>query len=519
MKVKMKIFFTCLLIIFPSLSQAKKMNVLFIGSDDLRPNLGLFSGVNEGVFASPAMVTPNLDKLGERSIVFESAYVQQAVCSPSRSSMLTSRRPDTTRVQDLYAWFREIGGNFTTLPQLFKQHGYHSIIAGKIFHRAHNASGPGKDDDISWTEKFHADNEAYKGERLSWEAVSEEEKPLIDTLEADWVINRLTELAPAALLGEEHFFFGWGLHRPHLPFLFPERFLEVYSEQDVSLPTHPFAPVDMPDKAWSNWGELRTYKDCTDEVLGNPDLGQVNVTIPDSKTLELRRAYYASVSHVDDEIGRVLNVLEELGLADSTIVAFWGDHGWQLGEHAEWAKHTNFEVAAHAPLLLAVPGLTDSGLRTKHLVEFVDIFPTIVEAAGLPLLEVCPEPSNSSMLCTEGSSLMPLIEDPERSDWKSAVFWQYPRGSSITDHLKGTMGYSMRTADWRYTEWVGITYLGENAYLPDWENAMDWPELYSMVEDPGENVNLARVGQYKEVVEQLSQQLRAGWRAFRPKEA
>ena len=134
-------------------------------------------------------------------------------------------------------------------------------------------------------------------------------------------------------------------------------------------------------------------------------------------------------------------------------------------------------------------------------------------------MKVCPEPSNSSMLCTEGSSLMPLIEDPERSDWKSAVFWQYPRGSSITDHLKGTMGYSMRTADWRYTEWVGITYLGDNAYLPDWENSMDWPELYSMVEDPGENVNLARVEQYKEVVDQLSQQLRAGWRAFRPKEA
>ena len=134
-------------------------------------------------------------------------------------------------------------------------------------------------------------------------------------------------------------------------------------------------------------------------------------------------------------------------------------------------------------------------------------------------MKVCPEPSNSSMLCTEGSSLMPLIEDPERADWKSAVFWQYPRGSTIAPHLKGTMGYSMRTADWRYTEWVGITYLGDNAYLPDWENSMDWPELYSMVEDPGENVNLARVGEYKEVVEQLSQQLRAGWRAFRPKEA
>ena len=199
-------------------------------------------------------------------------------------------------------------------------------------------------------------------------------------------------------------------------------------------------------------------------------------------------------------LGRVLAVLEDLGLAETTIVAFWGDHGWQLGEHAEWCKHTNFEVkslrngclvkhdvqvATHAPLLLHVPGTTDAGLRTRHLVEFVDIFPTLVEAADFPPLDLCPEMSNTSMLCTEGSSLMPLLEDPHTLDWKSAVFWQYPRGGKITEHLHTIMGYSIRKtgleADYHYTEWVsnhrnmlmpipqvGITYLGDNNYLPNW---------------------------------------------------
>ena len=178
--------------------------------------------------------------------------------------------------------------------------------------------------------------------------------------------------------------------------------------------------------------------------------------------------------------------------------------------------------------MIAVPGKTDAGLRSSQLVEFVDIFPTIAEAAGLQILHTCPEPSNNSNVCTEGASLMPLIEDPESPDWKKAVFWQYPRycikdfssipgmhrncikevkltltfvtrGGMIVDHLKNTMGYSMRTAEWRYTEWVGITYLGEHNYSPDWSNIKDNPELYSMVEDPQENFNRAGDAGYAEV--------------------
>jgi len=188
----------------------------------------------------------------------------------------------------------------------------------------------------------------------------------------------------------------------------------------------------------------------------------------------------------------------------------------QLGEHSEWCKHTNFEVATHAPLILHLPGVTDSGLRSQKLVEFVDIFPTLVEAAEFPSLELCPEMSNTSMLCTEGSSLMPLLEDPASDQWKSAVFWQYPRGVTLAPHIKSIMGYSIRTSDWRYTEWVGITYLGGTNYLPDWERQEDHPELYSMTEDPQENVNLAGDPKYAQVVKELSRRLQAGWRAERP---
>ena len=157
------------------------------------------------------------------------------------------------------------------------------------------------------------------------------------------------------------------------------------------------------------------------------------------------------------------------------------------------------QVAAHAPLILHVPGLTDQGLRSKQLVEFVDIFPTLADAAGFNPLEPCPELSNTSLLCTEGSSLIPLLEDPNDSTWKEAVFWQYPRGDFINPHLQKIMGYSMRTAEWHYTEWVGVTHLGGADYKPDWENQRDWPELYSLIDDPQENWNLARQSEYSQV--------------------
>jgi len=233
------------------------------------------------------MHTPNIDKMAERGIVFEKAFVQQAVCSPSRVSMMTGRRPDTTKVMDLDTYFRDVGANFTTIPQFFKQQGYKSINVGKMFHR----SGPGGDDDISWTEKYVAGG-AYRGNGDSWEAVPQGTQ-LVDTLEADYVIERLAQLAPEALAGEKNFFLGWGLRRPHLPFLFPEQFAEFYPEEDIQLPENPWAPEAMPNLAWSGWNELRTYSDIAAAEVLNPSLGEINVTLPDQTTKDLRRAYYA----------------------------------------------------------------------------------------------------------------------------------------------------------------------------------------------------------------------------------
>jgi len=171
-------------------------------------------------------------------------------------------------------------------------------------------------------------------------------------------------------------------------------------------------------------------------------------------------------------------------------------------------------VANHAPLLFHIPGRTDGGLKVEQLVEFVDIFPTVVEAAELgEPIQLCPELSNTTLLCTEGTSLIPLIDDPSTAEWKSAVFWQYPRGDLITPNLNSVMGYTIRTKEWRYTEWVGITYYGDTNYSPDWENQQDWPELYSMTADPQENFNIASLPEYKEVVAELATRLREGWRA------
>ena len=218
------------------------------------------------------------------------------------------------------------------------------------------------------------------------------------------------------------------------------------------------------------------------------------------------------------EIGRILDELELLGLAKNTIIAFWGDYGWQLGEHSEWCKQTNFEVATRAPLMIHIPQLTDGGLRTKKLVEFVDIFPTLVEATEFPALEVCPEMSNETDLCTEGSSLLPLVNDPDTVTWKDAVFWQYRRGEKVCQdctHIMSIMGYSIRTDAYRFTEWVGITYLGGNNYEPNW-HYKDHPELYDLINDPEENVNLYNDPAYSEVKSQLRKKLRAGWREAQP---
>ena len=497
----------CLALQIPEHSAAKR-NILFLASDDLRPNLGCYQDANSPIFVSPEMFTPNLDNLARESILFKKAYVQQALCSPSRTSLLTSRRPDTTHITSIGPYFRDIGGNFTTIPQFFKEHGFRTIGGGKIFH---GGSSSGADDiEYSWSEKYHHAGHNKDNKTHIWRSFTEEEiaeNPLQDTAEADYIIERMRELAPAAILGEENFFLAYGVHKPHMPWFFPDKFLDYYPEDSISLPPNPYVPEEMPQLAW-NPPPIGKYADCNSVI---PNLGDFNVTLPEWKVSELRRAYYATVSYADHEIGRVLEELELLGLSENTIVVFWGDHGWQLGEHAEWAKQTTFEIANRVPFLLRVPGMTDQGLMTDKLVEMVDLFPTLVEAAEFPALETCSELSNETATCTEGSSLMPLLQDPNNEAWKTAVFWQYPRGHN-QNHIPAYMGYSVRDIRYHYTEWVHIKHLGHHNYQPEWNNPADHEELYDLQNDPQENFNLYNDPKFAEVKENLSKMLRSGWR-------
>ena len=260
------------------------------------------------------------------------------------------------------------------------------------------------------------------------------------------------------------------------------QFLQYYPTEVGELPYNGFTPEEMPDHAWFNFWAMRQYPDLTNEEMGIPNLGDPNVTFPDWKVMEERRAYYASLSYADQQLGRVLTELEDLGLAESTIVVFWGDHGYQLGEHTEWMKTTNFEIANWVPLMLRVPGSTKEGSSTDELVEMVDLFPTLVDAAGLPPLNLCSEKdSTRTKLCTEGASMMPLVE--ESGEWRDAAFWQYRgKGGGYGGNptvIPTTMGYTVRfnirkgittnsnsnsnsrTRRYSYTEWVYIEVLDE----------------------------------------------------------
>ncbi|KAK6172185.1 hypothetical protein SNE40_015903 [Patella caerulea] len=500
MRKVLRLVVLCLIVNF---MQAKsRKNILFLVADDMRPDLGVYRS------GDPVIHTPHLDALAGKSLLLKKAYVQQAYCSPSRTSLLTGRRPDTTHVYDLIHYFRQSGGNFTTIPQYFKERGYNSIGMGKIFHPGRKASE--FDDPISWSRPyFHSDeNEAYQGRKHSWRAVSKDEyndKPLPDIQLANKAIEVLRQVGPAAKRGEQPFFMAVGFYKPHLPFVFPEEYLSLYPPENIKLPKNGYIPAHMPPIAWSKYWELLIYKDIAELQVS----GQPNTSLPRDVVMNLRRAYYSSISYIDNEVGRVLQELKMLGLEDNTIVSFLGDHGWQLGEHGEWCKHTNFEDALHAPMMIRVPGITDGGIVSERLTEFVDLFPTLVESAGFTPLTLCSEVnSTKTILCREGASLMPLMQNPTRK-WKSAAFSQYPR------YLNGLliMGYSVRNDKFRYTEWVQFNR--KPSFKPNW-NILYGAELYDHTTDPGENFNRADEAEYHDHRVTLMGLLHKGWRNSLP---
>ena len=507
-------------------SAAKQMNVLFFAVDDLRPELG--------TYGYSMIKSPNIDDLASKSMVFERAYCQVAVCSPSRASLLTGRRPDTNHVWKIAAdEYWRMYTNATTIPQYFKENGYISIGMGKIFH----PGAPSGNDDVkySWSPEglpyFHAKEPSANG--TSWHSFEDyKDDQLQDGLIADNAISVLQALKQNETKGDDRpFFVAVGFHKPHLPFYAPSKYFDLYpSADETELPPNPDPPKDMPDVAWSVWGELRSYTDIKKLFVGDNCTTDAQASIfgkqcrlPDSITRELRRAYYSCISFTDAQIGRVIQELEKQGFADNTIIVLWADHGWQLGEHGEWCKHTNFEDATHVPFLLHVPGVTDKGMRSTALVELIDIFPTLTELAGIKQPPVCPENNKDILACVEGTSVVPLLKDPDQK-WKKAAFSQYARPDAgletipghpsfpPNEHGESVMGYTIRVDNYRFTDWYRFN---RTTAKPDFNNIWD-TELYDHTNPASffndENENLAKKPEMKSVVEELRNIVQAGWR-------
>ena len=442
--------------LLPNLSAktSGRYNILFIIADDLRPLLGCY-GHSE-------MHTPNIDRLAERGTLFRRAYCQYPLCNPSRTSMITGLRPGTTGVFDNSTNFREVLPSVITLPQHFKEHGYHTQSVGRVLH-IHEL----QNNALAWSTRAWGPVwiPFDKATTPSWEVIDAADHELRDGQTADKAGEVLEALAA---LPNNPFFLAVGFYKPHLPYNVPRKYYDLYNSVTFNIHTDSMTPEGAPRLARTNWNEIRGYQDLLTEAA----------PVSDEKILELTRAYAASVSYTDALVGRVLQQLDVLNLAENTVIVLVGDHGYHLGEHGTWGKNTLFEVGVHSPLIISVPGQQPN--RTDALAELVDIYPTLCDACQLPI------PSQ-----LEGISVIPVIEQPTRP-WKTAAFSQ--KGQST--------GNSIRTERYRYTEWG--------------QNGSRGVELYDYDADPDETVNVAGLPENAELVTHLSEQLHAGWQAALP---
>jgi formylglycine-generating enzyme len=436
-------------------------NILFIASDDLNTNLGCYG--------DPVAKTPNLDRLASKGIVFEHAYCQQALCNPSRASLLTGRQPDTLRVWNLGRHFRETFPDIVTLPQWFKRNGYFTQNIGKIFHSG-KTKIQGDPDSWSVPSKLHWGFEKDEGSRQPTSASTIHDTEMRDVPDETYVDGRAAAEGIAALRAlkgsSEPFFLALGFRKPHRPFDAPKRYWDLYDPAKIPPPAVAAPPKDAP--AMSVESQL---KDLVKEVQRSADSARV-----------YRHGYYAMISYMDAQVGKVVDELKRLGMAGNTIIVFWSDHGFQVGEHGMWGKTSLFEYDARVPLIIVPPAGFPRGARASGLVELMDLFPTLIELAQLPPIDGL-----------EGESFLPLLKNP-KAPGKPAAFTQHPRPWGMKNP-EGTeaeaMGYSTRTADWRYTEWRA------------WRTgAVLARELYDESADPLETRNVVADASYSEAVRQ-----------------
>jgi arylsulfatase A-like enzyme len=457
---------------------AKRPNVLFIAIDDMRPQLGCYG--------DPLAQTPNMDKLAAGGMVFRNAFCQQALCSPSRISLLSGRYPSTTQIFQIGPELRSTMPQIVTLPQHFKNNGYFTRSLGKVYH-------VGIDDPDSWSvPPWHSKNPRYgpvgqkmvqeyvqkmkaegkqppkKGKGMAFYAGPAFESPEVDDeylLDGDTTKNAIGALRELAAKPDQPFFLGVGFANPHVPWVAPKKYWDLFDESKFVLPDNPFTPRNAPVFAAKSGQDFHWYANVPPEEK-----------MTDAFKKECLHGYLAAISYVDAQVGRLLAEVDTLKLNDDTIVVLWGDHGYYMGEHGWWgSKHNNYEGATRAPLIVRVPGQKTAGQTTESLVEFVDIAPS--------LAQLCALPKENGF---QGRSFVPLLEDPKATIHETALSF-YPMG--------GYMGNAMRTERYRYVEWI------------DKAGKIAARELYDHASDPKENTNVADAPENKPVIEKLGEQL------------
>ncbi|CAA6678858.1 MULTISPECIES: sulfatase [unclassified Lentimonas] len=475
---------------------ATQPNVLFIAIDDLKPTIGAYG--NE-------VPTPSIDRISDAGTTFLNAHCQQAVCGPSRASLMTGKYPDYTQIWDLQTLIRDIHPDIVTIPQYFKAQGYQSVGVGKIYDPRSVDKGS---DTASWSQPYahtwHLDYNAQTGKptghyhnaktkalaaeaeaqgKTGWNAINKylfkkDAWPVVECEDlpdnayddgaiADYAVNELAKLAKK----DTPFFLAVGFKKPHLPFVAPKKYWDLFDRDSIELAPFQEHAEGSPDYAWHDSNELRSYN-------GVPTKGDLD----EPTQRKLIHGYYASVAYIDAQVGKVLDQLDALGLDENTIIVFWGDHGWHLGDHGIWCKHTNYEQATRVPLIITMPGASQQ--ITTMPAELVDLFPTLCDLAGLP------KPEN-----LDGISLAPTITDQDQKV-RSIALSQFPRGSK--------MGYALRSERFRFVAWYET---GKNSGAQKGDT-ITATELYDYQVDPLETRNLVNDPQYAKVVAAMQQALR-----------
>ncbi len=443
----------------PASEPVRRPNVLLICVDDLKPVLGCYG--------DKIAKSPNIDRLAGQGVLFESAYCNQAVCSPSRNALMTSLRPQTLGIYDLATNFRRSRPDAVTMAQYFQQHGYTTQALGKVFHVGHGNA----EDEVSWTVPHWRPKAAQYQLAVSHDnkrtsnngprGTATESADVADEAYGDGQIaaEAAARITVAAENKDQPFFIACGFLKPHLPFVAPKKYWDLYDPKTVPMPQVTDVPKNAPSYAPQFGGELRQYSDMPREG-----------TISEADTRRLIHGYYAATSYTDAQIGRVLDALDASGARNNTIVVLWGDHGWHFGDHGMWCKHTNYEQATRIPLIISSPGCA-AGQKSRALIETVDVYPTLCELAGLPARDGL-----------DGLSAAATVKSPDVQT-RESVIHVYPRGERV--------GRAIRTNRFRMVEWK----------VPEADASDAEYELYDYKEDPLETVNIA--GSNPEVLAKL----------------